>query len=165
MTTKMKAVELGKPEDRDHKRVELMGKITDSLTDDALKIAMDLGLEELAKEGGHDVLIKTIEDYVMQFKADEARDLFHAGTRGVGQLSRQTGEPMTSYITRRRRWIQRLQSLDSNTKVSENILADCLLDCSGLSQEQKLMIKTVCGNRRARRDRTGTTPTAPSSTR
>ncbi len=54
---------------------------------------------------------------------------------------------MVSYITRRKRWVLRLKYLDSNTKVSDKILASCLLDCAGLSETEKLMIKTACGNR------------------
>ena len=39
-----------------------------------------------------------------------------------------------------------MTSLDSNTKVSENILADYLLDRANLTEEHKLMIRTVVGN-------------------
>eukprot|EP00975_Prorocentrum_lima_P024187 5089484-Prorocentrum_lima.AAC.1 len=76
------------------------------------------------------------------------RVTFHAGTRIDGPVARQAGETKMEYITRRRRWFQRLTSLDGETTVSENILADYLLDCSGLTFEHKLMIRTVCGNRR-----------------
>ena len=54
---------------------------------------------------------------------------------------------MVSYIARRKRWVLRLTDLDSNTRVSDNILASYLLDCAGLSESEKLMIKTACGNR------------------
>ena len=43
----------------------------------------------------------------------------------------------------------RSESLDSDTKVSDNILADYLLDNCGLSETQKLMIRTSVGNRRS----------------
>ena len=54
---------------------------------------------------------------------------------------------MVSYIARRKRWVLRLTDLDSNTRVSDNILASCLLACAGLSESEKLMIKTACGSR------------------
>ena len=40
-----------------------------------------------------------------------------------------------------------LTSLDSDTKVSDNILADYLLEGSGLTDEQVVMVRTACGNR------------------
>lgn len=38
-------------------------------------------------------------------------------------------------------------SLASATKVSQNILADYLLGGAGLNKQEKLMIRTMCGNR------------------
>ena len=124
VTTKRKAIDAMKADERGQKLADLVSKVTDALTDEALRIAMDIGEDTLSKPNGIDTLIKAIEEHVMQFKDDEARDLFHAGTRMDGPLARQPGEPMTGYIARRRRWLQRLQSLDGETKVSENILAD-----------------------------------------
>ena len=146
--SKVTATNAVKQEEKAGKLAELASRVTDALTDDALKIAMDIGGEALAKKDGLAQLVKAMEEHVMQFKADEARDLFHAGTRRDGAMSRQTSESMQSYIARRRRWLQRLHVLDGDTQVSENILADYLLNCSGLTHEQKLMIRTVCGNRR-----------------
>jgi len=146
--TKYRTILAGKAEDRSMKLAELASKVTDVLTDDALKVAMDIGEQDLATEEGVTALIDAMEEHVMQYKDDEARELFHAGTQVDGPLSRQHGESMSSYIARRRRWFQRLTELDAATKVSENILADYLLDCAGLPPDQKLMIRTVCGNRR-----------------
>ena len=61
---------------------------------------------------------------------------------------RATGESMQSYIARRKRWERRLTDLDADTKVSSSILTDYLLEFSGISKPEKLMIRTVCGNRR-----------------
>ena len=68
------------------------------------------------------------------------------GTKSRGVLRRQKGESMVSYIARRRRWWQKLKSLGSSMNVSESILADYLLLCSGLDQNQRLMTKTAIGN-------------------
>eukprot|EP00972_Heterocapsa_arctica_P028709 4223399-Heterocapsa_arctica.AAC.1 len=49
--TKKLAIEIPKPEDRDQKSTDLVSRITDALTEDALKIAMDIGSFELSKPG------------------------------------------------------------------------------------------------------------------
>lgn len=41
-----------------------------------------------------------------------------------------------------------MSSFDSSMSVSENTLADYLLDGAGLSKEKELMSRTACGNRR-----------------
>ena len=104
-------------------------------------------MADIAAVGGINTLVTAIEDHVSQFKDDEAQELFAIGSKADGELSRQRNESMVSYITRRKRWVIRLSDLDSNTKVSDDILASCLLDCAGLSESEKLMIKTACGNR------------------
>ena len=132
-----------KGQDQARERALLASKATDVLTDGALKVTMDLGEEALAGQDGMEQLILAMEEHAMQYKSDEARDLFHAGTQVDGAMARQPGETMTSYIARRRRWFQRLQALDSETKVSENILADYLPACSGLERNHWLLIRTV----------------------
>ena len=52
---------------------------------------------------------------------------------------------MASYITRRKRWFERTKKIDSTTNVSENILVDYLMGGAGISNNEKHMIKTVCG--------------------
>ena len=131
---------------REEKLAELMSKIIDGLTDDALRVSMDLGESALSATDGIDTLVKAMEAMVGEFKEDEARELFHLGTKSEGAMTRQTGESMTSYITRRKRWFSRLKSIDNNTSVSENILVDYLMDGAGISYQEKLMIRTVCGN-------------------
>ena len=130
---------------REEKLAELTSKIVDGLSDDALRVSMDLGETVLSKTTGIDGLIKALENMVGNFKEDEARELFHAGTKSEGQMTRQTGESMTSYITRRKRWYERLKSIDDTTNISENILVDYLMDGAGISHNEKLMIRTVCG--------------------
>ena len=52
---------------------------------------------------------------------------------------------MQQYVIRRKRWYDRLKIMDSQTNISENILTDYLLDCSDITETQKLMIKTAVG--------------------
>jgi hypothetical protein len=122
--TKVKALE--QIEDdviRESKLVELASKVVDALCDEALKIAIDIGVDDIAAIGGIIHLVTAIEDHVSQFKDDEAQELFAIGSKTDGELSRQRGESMVSYITRRKRCVLRLTDVDSNTKVSNKILA------------------------------------------
>ena len=49
---------------------------------------------------------------------------------------------MTSYVSRRTRWWVRIKELDLQFSVTETLLADYILDCAGISPDQKLMILT-----------------------
>ena len=128
---------------REEKLAELTSKIVDGLTDDALRVSMDLGEKVLSKTTGIDELIRALEEMVGAFKEDEARELFHVGTKSDGPLTRQHGESMASYITRRTRWYARLRSIDDTTNVSENILVDYLKDGAGINHNEKLMIHSL----------------------
>ena len=60
-------------------------------------------------------------------------------------MSRQPNERKTSYIPRRR-WMIRVKSLDETTTVFDNLMLDCLLDCSNIRNDEKSLIQTVCLN-------------------
>ena len=123
------------------KLIDFSSKVVEALEDDALRIAMEVGHDVLTSRDGVATLVQRIEDSIPYGdKEDDARDLYHLGAKGRGQLSRQKGESMVSYIARRRRWWQKHKSLDSSMNVSESILADYLLICSGLDANQGLMI-------------------------
>ena len=76
---------------RKEKMAELMSEVTYGLAGEALKVATDLGEEELAKDDGLAKLIEAVEKHVLTFKEDEARELFHEGSKTEGPLSRQKG--------------------------------------------------------------------------
>ena len=59
---------------------DFVARVTEGLTDNALKVAMDLGEAALIEPGGLRRLVDAIEADVVFFKEDEARDLFQAGT-------------------------------------------------------------------------------------
>ena len=99
-------------EQRVQQQSPLISKIIDGLADDALKTAMDMTEAELAAPQAVDTLIANMEDHVSRYKQDESRELYKAGSRTTGLLTRQSGEPMTSYVARRRRWYKRLVALD-----------------------------------------------------
>jgi len=122
----------------------LMGDVIDGLRGDALSAAMDLG-SVLHRQDGLTSLVTKVERIVIQFKQEEAKALFREGTMTHGLISRQQSESMQQYVIRRRRWYDRLRIMDSETHISENILTDYLLDCSDITETQKLMIKTAVG--------------------
>ena len=133
--------------DMENKLVDLSAKVIEALEDDALRIAIEIGHDTLSTKDGVITLIQRIEEAIPYGdKEDDARDLYHIGAKSRGVLSRQKGESMVSYIARRRRWWQKLKLLDSSIAVSESILADYLLLCSGLDRNQRLMIKTAIGS-------------------
>ena len=118
----------------------------EGLKGDAYLVARDLGLAVLAEETGVDKLVAAMRDHVFPSLEDEAQLLYHHGQKADGILARQAGESMFSYVSRRRRWWDTLQQLDSNTKISENMPSDLLLTMSGLDHDKQLRIKTTVGN-------------------
>ena len=142
--TKLAQAKACDAEKQAEKLAELAARITDGLTGEALKVAMDIGPDELAKTTGVEKLTTALETHCVASNNDEARDLYHLGTQMDGTLARQHGESMTSYVTRRQRWYTRLTLMDENTKVSDNILTDYLISCAKITESQKLMIRTAC---------------------
>ncbi|CAE7337929.1 unnamed protein product [Symbiodinium sp. KB8] len=62
-----------------------------------------------------------------------------------GVLSRQLGDPMSTYTMRRRSWYAMLTDLDSEIKLPELLLAEQILMNAGVTEEHLLMIKTSLG--------------------
>ena len=94
-----------------------------------------------------DTLVGSNTEAASRNQKDEARELYKAGLLKNGPMSRQRGEPMTSYVSCRVRWHRRLQLFDPDTIVSENILAEPLLAGSGITHQKKLFVLTVTENR------------------
>ena len=61
----------------------------------------------------------------------------------TGPFTRQRGEPMLLYIARRKRWWSTLRELDPDMRLSEAMSANRLVELSGLSRQEQLMIKTA----------------------
>ena len=136
-------------QDEEQKAVKLatlISQVIEGLTDDALKVAMDMNEQQLSNDNAVETLITSMESYVSQFKKFEARELYKIGSKTSGPLTRQHGEPMRSYVTRRKRWYTRLRLLDSGITVSEPLLVEQLLDCAMLTEEQKLSLRTITSN-------------------
>ena len=76
----------------------------------------------------------------------EASQLYAIGSQQGGILSRQPGEPMTSYIERRTQWWKLVQEFDNTIVISDEIRGDQLLENSGLTRDQKTMIMVSTSN-------------------
>ena len=120
----------------------LVNKIVEGLRGDAFLVARDLGHEALMKPKGLETLISRIRANVFPRATEEARELFRAGQRQGGVLSRQSGESMLSYTSRRRRWWRLLIELDPSLQLSEEMRSELMLELSGISRQEVLVIKS-----------------------
>ena len=80
---------------------------------------------------------------VSLIQEQESKELYRLGTQIGGMLSRQAGEPMTSYLSRRKRWWKKMKQLDKTVAISESILTDLLLDNAGINRQERIMVITA----------------------
>jgi hypothetical protein len=113
-------------------------RLIEGLRGQALRLAQQVDQQALAGTEGHEILLTLFEKSLKPRKTQEARELYAAGSKDGGLLSRQHGEPMSSYIMRRRAWWHHLQQLDGSMQVSEGILAEQLLVNANISEDQRL---------------------------
>ena len=76
--------------------------LVEGLSGSALRIAQTLEMEDLAKPGGAETLLAKLEKELKPKRVQQARQLYAAGAAQHGVLSRQHGEPMATYVLRRR---------------------------------------------------------------
>ena len=126
-------------------RTEMVHRVLEGLRDEAFELARDIGIESLTEPGGLRAFITQMRNVVFPRAAEEARELFRAG-QCHGVLARQGGESMLSYVSRRRRWWKLLKSLDSSIELSEPMRVELLLELSGLSRQESLVIKACTSN-------------------
>ncbi|OLP87405.1 hypothetical protein AK812_SmicGene31376 [Symbiodinium microadriaticum] len=122
---------------------ECVSKILEGLRGDAFSIARDIGLNRLLKPDGIDHLIEQIRQQAFPLQSEEASEFFRQGQLLSGPLAKQSGEPMLSYIARRKRWWSTLCELDPDIRLSEAMRANLLVELSGLSRQEQLMVKTA----------------------
>ena len=87
-------------------------------------------------------MVEAVRERLFPLQEQETKELYRLGTQVSGVLSRQPGEPMISYIDRRKRWLRKLMQLDKALHISEAVLTDLLLDNSGLNRQERLMVLT-----------------------
>ena len=118
-------------------------RLVEGLRGTALKMAQQIEPSKLATTEAPEILITLFEKNLRPRREQEARELYAIGSRDGGMMSRQRGEPVSSYVLRRKTWWRQLQQLDPSMAVSEGILAEQILQNAGLSEDQKLMIRTT----------------------
>ena len=117
-------------------------------------VAKELGLDKIWHPGdvdepaGVDVLVKAIKLHVFPQTAYEAKELLRQFCKPSGSLSRQNGESMNGYCSRRRRCWKLLTELDKEIVLSEGHRADLLLDLAGLDKNERTMVQASIGNSR-----------------
>ena len=94
---------------RDRKVVELRSSVVEGFSDAFLLIAMDLGVGTLNTPTGGNVLFEKMRETIREAKDDEISEFYRLGAQTSGPLNRQRGEPMQSYISRRKRWWTRMR--------------------------------------------------------
>ncbi|CAE7536321.1 RE2 [Symbiodinium microadriaticum] len=122
-------------------------RLVEGLSGQALKIAQQLDVSKLAAEGGVDYLIEKISTELRPRRMQQARELYEAGAQQGGILSRQASESMAQYILRRRAWYRAMTDLSTDLKLPDLVLTEQLLLNSGLNDDQRLMIRTVVGDK------------------
>ena len=118
-------------------------RLVEGLRGPALRLVQQLDIQTLGSPEGPKKLLEVFHANLKPRKAQEARELYSAGARDGGPLSRQSTESMASYVGRRRAWWAALRSLDDSLKVPETILAEQVLTNSGISYDQQLMVRTM----------------------
>ena len=121
-------------------RTEMVHRVLEGLRDEAFELARDIGVESLTAPGGLRSFVEKMREVVFPCATEEARELFRAGQKH-GVLSRQSGESMLSYVSRRRRWWKLLRTLDTTIVLSEPMRVELLLELSGLTRQEALVIK------------------------
>ena len=86
----------------DESEVKKLGPLglrsVEGLRGDALKLAQQMKMEDLAKPGAPEQLLKMFAENLKPRKAQEARELFAAGSKDGGILAPQQNVPMSSYV-------------------------------------------------------------------
>ena len=92
--------------------ITAVNKIVEGLRGDALDMAMDIGKDTLLTDKSINQLISDIRSTLFPIEAEEAKIRFPIGQTPYGPMSRQSGTPMISYISRRKRWWKIVTKLD-----------------------------------------------------
>ena len=99
----------GKAEEhRDQDREELAAKVLEGLSGDAMNIAKEMPMQDIITADGIPTLVDKIKSAIVGKRISEAKELYREGVEKHGELTRQRGEPMSSYAIRRSRWAKTL---------------------------------------------------------
>ena len=122
-------------------------KVVDALRGEALSCAMAIGLAKLMEADGLDLLVQKVQERLFPQRTAEARELLKQGMRIGGPMSRVPGEPMTSYISRRRRWTL-VHEMDNTLELGDTVQGSMMLEQAGLGRfEQNMGLTYTKGQR------------------
>ena len=116
-------------------------RLIDGLRGPALQVARGLQVDKLSRDEGPTYLLQSLQAAFQPRSKQEARDLYQVGAQQGGILSRQSGESIPSYVLRRRTWYAMMTDLDGELKLPEPILAEQILQNSGISPDHQLLIR------------------------
>ena len=121
-------------------RTEMVQKVLEGLREEAFELARDIGVDVLTQPGGLRKFVEKLRAVAFPRASEAARELFKVGQK-PGSLARQNGESMLSCVSRRRRWWKLLKTLDGSIELSEPMRVELLLELSGLSRQEIIVIK------------------------
>ena len=102
-------------------------RLAERLIGPALQVAKKIGIDELSGKDGTKTLLRELEKQLLPLRKQAALELYNAGMRD-GVLSRQSGEPMSSYCLRRETWWTMLRDMDPGIQCSDTIVGEQLAD-------------------------------------
>ena len=82
---------------------------------------------------GLDFLVQKVQERLFPQRTAEVRELLKQGMRIGGPMSRVPGEPMTSYISRRRRWWTLVHEMDNTLELGDTVQGSMMLEQAGLT--------------------------------
>ena len=126
----------------------LTAKVVDALRGEALSCAMEIGLAKLMESNGLDLLVQKVQERLFPQRTAEARELLKQGMSIGGPMSRVPGEPMTSYISRRRRWWTLVHEMDNRLELGDTVQGSMMLEQAGLSRFEQNMVLTYTKGQR-----------------
>ena len=133
--------------------IEAVSKVCDGLLGDAFVATQEVGLDNLCeivdgRPRGIDTLINHMRGMVFLLTEHESTELFRQYCRPGGPLSRQIGESLKQYVSRRRRcWTLPVQ-MNPVIHLNEGRRSDMLLDLRGLTREARVMVQASINNER-----------------
>ena len=119
-------------------------RLIDGLRGPALQVARNLKIDKLEDPNeGVQYLLSSLQAALQPRSKQEACELYQVGAQQGGVLSRQQGEPIPSYVLRRKAWYSMMLDLDEDLRLPEGILAEQLLQNAGISSDHMLLIRTA----------------------
>lgn len=131
---------------KDEEWPRTMNSIIEDLDGEALRVAMDIGVEELMQKTGLEKLIHAMHAHVFPHARAEAEELYQLGYQSKGILARQPGESLQSHVKRRRRWWRHMQIMYKRAQLWTPRLGMLMLLASGLSLDQRAMVLGTTSN-------------------